>query len=71
MAPRAALMPQVFQIHEESLAELERILPQISEALVPVLTPRLKTKLRHCKTILSDVRWDYGPPLESEAVSDD
>lgn len=64
-------MPQVFQMHEESLAELERLLPELSEALVPALTPRLKTKLRRCKAILSDIRWDYGPPLESEAIPAD
>jgi len=61
-------MPKVFQIHEEDLAELERTLPQLSESMLPVLTPCLRTQLRRCKIILSNVRWNYGPPTDVEQI---
>jgi hypothetical protein len=53
-----------YMIHEKDLCELERLLPMLAEDLTPVLNPRIKTQLRRVKQILSDVRWDYGPPEE-------
>ena len=64
-------MSKLFQIYEENLAELERLLPELGEAFVDSLTPRIKTQLRRCKAILSDVRWNYSPPLIIEKVGDD
>ena len=67
-------MPQLFQIHEEDLGELERTLPQLAEALMPILTNRLRVQLRRCQGILSNVRWGYGPPtnvVKIPADSDD
>jgi len=55
-------VPQLFQVHEEDLAELERVLPQLSEALIPVLDNKTKVQLRRCQSILSNIRWNYGPP---------
>lgn len=64
-------MPKMFKIHEDDLAELERAVPALAEALVPHLNPALKVKVRRVKTILSNVRWDYGPPDEVEAAPAD
>lgn len=65
-----------FHICEPDLAELERILPQIQDALFPQLANkaiagRLRVQLRRVKDILSNVRWDYGPPLEVHIVPAD
>ncbi len=61
-------MSKLFQIHEDDLAELERTLPQFSDALMLNLTSRLRTQLRRCQTILSNVRWNYGPPTDVEII---
>lgn len=57
-------MPKLFRVTEDDLAELERILPQLGESLVPVLNNRTRVQLRRCQSILSDIRWNYGPPTE-------
>ena len=64
-------MGRLFQVHEDDLAELERTIPQLGEALMPALTNRLRVQLRRCQQILSSVRWNYGPPSEVEGISDD
>lgn len=64
-------MRRMFQIHEDDLAELERLVPRLGEALMTNLTPCLRTQLRRCKTILSDVRWDYGPPSDVDVIPAD
>lgn len=61
-------MGKLFQIHEDDLGRLESILPQLADALMPVLDNRLRVKIRQVKQILSDVRWDYGPPSEVEVI---
>lgn len=60
-----------FQISEEDLCELERNLPEFAEAMIDQLNPRLRTKLRKCQSILSDVRWSYGPPRDVERIDTD
>lgn len=57
-------MPKLFQVNEEDLGELERILPQLSEALTSAMDNRLRVQLRRCQSILSHVRWNYGPHSE-------
>lgn len=59
-------MSKLFQIYEEDLAELEKILPELAEVLVANLTGRTRIKLRRCQAILSNVRWNYGPPTDVE-----
>lgn len=54
-------------INEEDLAELERVIPEISDSLMHHLSPRMRTQLRRIKEILSNVRWRYGPPLIVES----
>lgn len=57
-------------INEDDLGELERVIPQLAEAATPSLNNRLRVQLRRCKTILSNVRWEYGPPCEVEIIPD-
>lgn len=57
-------MGRLLQIHDEDLTTLERTLPQLSDALMPVLDNQLRMKLRQVQKILSDVRWNYGPQSE-------
>ena len=69
-------MSKLFQINEDDLGELERNLPQLAQELMPVLANpqranRLRVLLRRCQTILSDVRWSYGPPEDIQEVSPD
>lgn len=60
-------MAKLFQIHEDDLADLERLLPNLADALArpmfecPESAPRLKTAIRRVKEIISNVRWNYGP----------
>ena len=61
-------MARLFQINEEDLSELERTLPQFADAMMPVLDNRLRVQIRRVQTILTNVRWDYGPPTEVEKI---
>ncbi len=54
-------MSKLFHMEENDLAELEQILPELGEAMMPVLDNRLRIKLRRCQSILSNVRWKCGP----------
>jgi len=53
---------KLFQIYHADLAELERVIPDIAEALMVHMSGRQKTQLRRVQAILSNVRWNYGPP---------
>lgn len=64
-------MSKLFQIHEEDLAELERILPDICDRYMQVLDNRLRVQFRRLQTILSQVRWNYGPPQQVEIIPAD
>lgn len=63
---------RLFQIREDDLAELERIAPDLCQALFDKLgrgapgATKLRKQLEKVRTILSDVRWNYGPPLDVE-----
>lgn len=62
-------MSKLFQIYEDDLGELEKLIPRLGEALeTPLLSNRIKTQLRRCKIILSNVRWNYGPPDEIKQI---
>lgn len=61
-------MSMLLQIHEEDLVTLERTLPQLADALMPQMDNRLRVKLRQVQTILSNVRWGYGPATDVEAA---
>ncbi len=61
-------MSKLFQIEEDDLSKLEHILPQLAQALMPTLNNKLRVQLRQCQSILSNVRWDYGPAGEVEIL---
>ena len=65
------LPTQLFQINEHDLSELERILPKLAESMMPIISNRDRVLLRRCQKILSNVRWNYGPPSHVESVSTD
>lgn len=64
----------LFHIHQEDLVELERILPELCSAMYwpqlgdKQIAPRLRVQLNRCKEIISNVRWNYGPPCAVEQV---
>lgn len=62
---------KLHQINGDDLAELERMMPDIASALMVHLNARQRVQLRRIKEILSNVRWDYGPPDKVEAVEDE
>ncbi len=64
-------MSRLFQIKEDDLGALEAVLPQLADALMPVLTNKLRVQIRRVQNILSDVRWDYGPPSEVQIIPAD
>ena len=63
-------MSKLYQIHEDDLADLERIVPAEFERCQPAIrnTPRFKIAVRRVKEILSNVRWNYQPHEEIEDV---
>ena len=64
-------MSKLFQIKEDDLGALEATLPQLTDALIPVLNNKLRVQLRRVQQVLSDVRWNYGPPSEVQIISPD
>lgn len=64
-------MSNLLQIYENDLGELERILPQLAEVLTPSLDNCLRVQLRRCQSILSNVRWNYGPPTNVGVIPSD
>lgn len=53
-----------FQISEEDLATLERLVPDVLQRLTmrPDATPQDRSNYRQIRDILVNVRWKYGPP---------
>jgi hypothetical protein len=71
LAAGEVTMSRLFQVYEDDLAELERIVPDFSSSMMAQLTPRMRTQLRRCKEILSNIRWNYGPHTEVEVIPAD
>ncbi len=63
-------MSRMLQISESDLAELESTLPLIVDRLYPQMDNRLRSQVRRIQRVLTDVRWNYGPPREVEAISE-
>ena len=61
-------MSNLFQIYEQDLAELEHALPQILLDSYPNLNNRQRVQWRRIIEIITNVRWNYGPPLEVEVI---
>lgn len=56
---------KLFQINENDLAELERIIPALCDRHMKALDSNVdRTAIRVIQRILSDVRWNYGPPTD-------
>lgn len=56
---------KLFRIYENDLAKLEAALPRIMDAAGLALNqPGVQVMFDEVKEILSNVRWDYGPPQE-------
>lgn len=74
-------MSRLFQIHEQDLADLEALLPPVMNAAIfasanaqadeesKETSRGLRTTYRRVQTILTNVRWDYGPPEQVGIVS--
>lgn len=66
---------QLFQINEDDLTALEHTLPLLQDALMPAMSdkriaPRLQVQLTRVKAILSNIRWNYGPPLQVKIITE-
>ena len=70
-------MSRIFQIHEEDLTELEHVLPGIFDLVLTETAngrcmedrgPELRTKWRKVQQIITNVRWNYGPPEQIEII---
>ena len=56
-------MPNLFQIKEEDIGELERTLPQLADALMPILDNRLRVQLADGRTLVREVEFPRGHAL--------
>lgn len=59
---------KLFQIYEDDLATLEQVLPELLLVAYPTLDNTQRSKWRQVQRILSQVRWDYGPPGHVEVI---
>lgn len=63
---------RLFQIKEDDLAVLEQSIPALADALTLTatshLTNAMRAHIRRTQRVLSDVRWNYGPPSEVETI---
>jgi hypothetical protein len=60
----------MFQIAEDDLETMEAALPKLQEALMgnpsgepPINRKDVNEHLQMLKSIVSNVRWNYGPPV--------
>ena len=63
-------MSKLYQISEEELVDIERLMPEIT-SLLNATDPALRTKIRRIKTILSDVRWEHQPWQDITVIPSD
>lgn len=60
---------KLYQIKEDDLATLESELPRLLDAAAMTCNDAITRKRwQAVKEILSNVRWDYGPPQQVEAI---
>ena len=60
---------KLFQIYETDLQKLEAALPRIMDACGMALNrPEVHVMFDEVKEIISNVRWDYGPPSEIHQI---
>lgn len=62
-------MSRLFQVYEDDLRTLETALPRLQDALRErACDPAVQVALQEVKDILSNIRWNYGPPQEMQRV---
>lgn len=62
-------MARMYQISEADLCDLEQIMPRLADTLAqPGIDNKTKVRLRRVQRVLSDVRWNYGPPETVERI---
>ncbi len=60
---------KLFQITETDLASLEEELPALMDAhSITCNDPLTRKRWELVKNILSNVRWNYGPPVQVEHI---
>lgn len=60
---------KLHQITEDDLATLEKLLPELCDHLMNGgLDNARKAKIRQVQRIISDVRWNYGPPSDVQVI---
>lgn len=67
-------MINLFQIKEDDLADLERLLPALFDSgmvMKALDNNAARVKLRRVQEILSNVRWNYGPHRDVMIVPHD
>jgi hypothetical protein len=62
---------KLYQITEEDLAELERVLPQVFDRLMIGMDNRIRVQFRSVQKIITNVRWNYGPWSNAEQIPAD
>lgn len=63
---------RLYQIGGDDLADLERLVPLLCEkAMIRLDDNESRTQIRRVKSILSDVRWNYGPWNDVTEISAD
>ena len=63
---------KLYQIKEDDLATLEAELPWLLEAAAMTCNePLTRKRWEAVKEIVSNVRWDYGPPSEVHEIPAD
>ena len=60
---------KLYQITEDDLAMLESEMPRLMDPNLPACNdPMTRKRWQAVKEILSNVRWNYGPPQEVEQL---
>lgn len=60
---------KLYQITEDDLAMLESEMPRLMDSNLPACNdPMTRKRWQAVKEILSNVRWNYGPPQEVEQL---
>lgn len=64
---------KLFQIYEDDLETLERAIPALCEALSPDALNRkdIQEHADMCRSIVSKVRWNYGPHVVTKVIADE
>lgn len=58
-------MSRLFQVYAEDLSKLETALPRLMELTLPACNnAEVQMLWTEVREIISNVRWDYGPPSE-------